>query len=274
MKNLVKTNKLLWTIIGSLTLMVSGPVEAQAQEKLSARQIMDRVAENRKLDGSEALMTMEIYNAKGQKRVRKMAVVSKLYDDGKTEKKMSRFLSPPDVKGTGFMTFDYENKDDDMWLFMPALRKTRRIISSEKSKSFMGSEFAYSDINVANPDDFKYKILKEEKVGKADCWVIQAIPKTDDIAEEHGYSKQIAWVAKSDFVLRKGMFYDLDGELLKELIVHKVKLIDPVKKRYWGMKMEMINKQNGRRSIITAEKMELSKNVDDEYFTTRYLERF
>ena len=247
---------------------------ARAEEKLTARQIMEKSADNRRVEGLEAVMTMVIYNAKGEKRVRQIAMATKLYDNGKTEKKLNRFLSPADVKGTGLLTYDYEVKDDDIWLFMPALRKTRRIVSSEKSKNFMGSEFAYVDMNIPNLDDYNYKMLKEEKLGGTDCWVMQSTPKNEDIADENGYSKQIAWIGKKDFTARKVVYYDLDGEVFKELTASKVKQIDSEGKHFRPMKMEMVNKQNRRRTTMTFDKLEVSKKVKDEYFTTRYLERF
>ncbi len=245
----------------------------KAQKAQSARDIMEQTFDSRKLDAAEAVQTMVIYNEKGQKRERKMAMVSKLYDDGKTEKKLSRFLSPADVKNTGFMTYDYEKKDDDMWMFMPSLRKTRRIISSEKSKSFMGSEFAYGDMNIPILDNYTYKMLKEEKNSGVDCWVIESTPVNEDIADEDGYSRKVAWIGKVDFTIRQAMYYDLDGELLKQLTASDIKLIDPKKKRYRPMMMEMVNKQNGRRSTMKIDKIQLSDSVKDEYFTSRYLER-
>ena len=268
----------------SITTLATGLLVAAAlfypaavtysQESLTARQIMEKMADNRRVDGSEAVMTMVIYNAKGEKRVRKIAMATKLYDNGKTEKRLNRFLSPADVKGTGLLTYDYEVKDEDIWLFMPALRKTRRIVSSEKSKNFMGSEFAYVDMNIPNLDDYNYKILKEEKFGGADCWVVQSTPKNEEIADENGYSKQVAWIGKSDFTARKIVYYDLDGEILKEMTARDVKRIDSAGKHYRPMKMEMVNKQNRRRTTMTFDKLEVSKQVKDEYFTTRYLERF
>jgi outer membrane lipoprotein-sorting protein len=259
--------------LASLLIFLAVEFSAQAQSKPTAREIMEKLAENRRVDGSESVMTMVMYNAKGQKRVRKFALITKIYDNGKTEKKLSRFIEPAEVKGTGILTFDYEKKDDDIWLFMPALRKTRRIISSEKSKSFMGSEFSYWDLNIPNLDDFKYKLIKEEKINGIDCWVVELAAKNDDIAEEAGYLKQQLWVGKTDYVPRKGLFYDLDGELLKELSTKDVKLIDRVKKRYRAMFMEMRNEQTRRRSSIRIEKIEVNRAVKDDYFTPRYLER-
>ncbi|GAG29464.1 unnamed protein product, partial [marine sediment metagenome] len=99
-----------------------------SQDELTAKQIMDKGFETMKLAGSEAVSTMTIIDSKGRERVRQIAMVTKLFDNGDTEKRLLRFLSPADVKGTGLLVFDYKEKDDDMWLFMPALRKTRRIV--------------------------------------------------------------------------------------------------------------------------------------------------
>ena len=256
-----------------LTLLTLSFLTNPALAAPTARQIIDKAFETGRLDGSEGIMTLTIMNKKGQKRVRKIASATKLVDGGATEKKLSRFLSPADVKGTGFLTFDYEIKDDDMWLYMPALRKTRRIVSTEKSKSFMGSEFAYADMNLPNLDDFTYELLPEESVDGAPCYVIMSTPKDDDIADENGYSKRKAWLGKADNVIRKAIYWDIDGERLKVMSATKITLIDPEKKRARPFHMEMVNEQNGRKSILDIEKLQLSKDVKDEYFTTRYLER-
>ncbi len=148
-----------WTFAFLAGICALGAIElpeAQAAGKLSARQIMDRVITTRKLDGSEATVKMTIYDENGHKRERDIAMATKLFDKGKTEKRVYRFLSPPDVQGTGILIFDYESRPDDMWIYLPALRKTRRILSSQGSQSFMGSEFSYADITVPALDDFNY----------------------------------------------------------------------------------------------------------------------
>ena len=240
---------------------------------LTPKQIMEKTSEARKLDGSESVMSLTIYSKDGDKRVREIAMVSKVYDNGDTEKRLYRFLNPADVKGTGILTFDYEKKDDDTWIFLPALRKTRRIVSSEKGKAFMGSEFSYADMNTPILDNYNLKIVKEEKVDGADCYLIEVLPKNKKIGEEEGYSKKHVWVGKSDFMIRKSAFWDLDGELLKELTAKNIKMVDAKKKRYRSMYMEMVNKQNGRKSVFETKKIENAPNAKDEYFTTQYLER-
>lgn len=238
----------------------------------SPRDIMDKAATARKLDGSEAVMKMTI-DDKGQTRERKLTMATKLYDGGKTEKRIFRFLSPADVKGTGVLVFDYDNKGDDVWMFVPALRKTRRIVSSQRSQSFMGSEFSYGDLNIPTLDEFDYALVKEEPAGGEDCWVIDVKPKSKETADSEGYSKKTVWVSKKQYAVMKALYYDLGGKLLKELDSSDIKQIDPKNKRFRAMKMQMTNKQNGRKSVFEAEKITLAPDTKDEYFTPRYLER-
>jgi hypothetical protein len=241
--------------------------------ELSGHDIMEKVTTTRKLDGSESTIKMSIYDDKGQVREREIAAATKLFDGGKTEKRVFRFLAPADVQGTGILVFDYETKADDMWIFLPALRKTRRILSSQGAQSFMGSEFSYADLNIPALDDFTYDVGKDEPCGGESCYVVDVLPKSKETAANDGYSKKTYWVSKSKLVVMRGLFYAPDGKLQKELLTRDVKLLDPKNKRYRTMRMEMINKQNGRRSVFESTKMSFSPNTKDEYFTTTYIER-
>jgi hypothetical protein len=246
----------------------------KAQENLSAREIVDRAFKVTKLAGSESVSTMTIMDDKGRERVREIAAVTKLYDDGETEKRLIRFLAPADVKGTGLLTYDYEKKDDDIWLFMPALRKTRRIVSSEKAKNFMGSEFSYADMSPPVLDDFNYTLIGDSEAEGVHCWEIEIIPLDDDVADENGFSKRIVHIAKDNFVIRRAVYYDLDGELHKELNVKEIREMDTKNHKYRFIHMIMVNTQNGRKSILKVNEVRFNPDVKDEYFTTRYLERF
>jgi outer membrane lipoprotein-sorting protein len=246
---------------------------AFAQTKLTAYQIVDRAQEAIRVKGVQGVSVMRIIDEKGRERVRQIRQVTRLYDNGDTEKRLIRFMSPADVKGTGLLTFDYKAKDDDLWLYMPVLRKVRRIVSSEKAKNFLGSEFTYSDMTPPSLADFNFKHLGEDEVNGVLCYKIEWLPKDDDIAEENGFSRRITFLAKEDFVVRKSVYYDLDGELLKELIVHEVKELDTKNHKFRAMHLEMINHQNGRRSLLVNEKLEFNPDIKDSYFTTRYLER-
>jgi len=257
----------------TLLLAAAGVVQAQDTDKADdPRAIMDRALQNMRLPGAEMVSTLNIYNNKGQQRVRKMATVSKRFS-ADTEKRLARFVAPADVKGTGLLTFDHDSKNDDMWLFLPAMRKTRRIVSSERAKSFMGSEFTYADMTPPPLDDFTYALQKTEAIAGVPCWKIEMKPKTEAIADENGFSKRVVWVGQKDHVMRQVHYFDLDGELHRVMSAKDVKEIDPANKLWRPMHMTIENKQNGRRSELVIEKLQLRADIPDEYFTTRYLER-
>jgi len=261
------------SILICLVTAVFLSVDSHASEDIDPKAIVDTSYETIKLTGAEATATMTIIDDKGRERVREIAQITKLYDNGDTEKKLVRFLGPADVKGTGLLTFDYKEQDDDIWLYMPALRKTRRIISSEKSKSFMGSEFSYADMTPPTLDNFTFELLGEEEVHESSCWKIAMIPATDDIADENGFSKKISFISKETHMIRKAVYYDMDGELHKELNVLNIKLLDPDNLKYRATHMVMDNLQNGRSSILKMNQIIFNPDVGDEYFTTRFLER-
>ncbi len=239
--------------------------------------ILEKATSARELDVSFSKMSLTIDNGKGQTRNRKIEVRTKMFKEGgKTvEKKLYIFTDPADVKGTGVLAFDYQDKEDDMWVYLPALRKTRRIVSSSKSKAFMGSEFSYADMSSPKIGDYNLKILKSEKVDGDDCWSIEATPKNKSIGEAEGYAKKVIWISKKSYMIRKSVFYDLKGALLKELTSKGVVLVDKTNKKFRLKEMVMENKQNGRKSSfkLTAPVSMEAKDVNDSHFTTAYLER-
>lgn len=244
-----------------------------AQQELTGKEIMSRSIEVNRLDGVEQMGTLIIADEKGNIRERKFSAATKTYKKENVKKTIMRFLSPADVKGTSILTFDYDKKDNDMWLYMPALRKTRRIVSSEKSKSFMGSEFTNADITSPKLEEYSYKLLGSDSAGNVDCWKIEITPISNDIATTYGYSKKISLIGKNDYVNRHTTYCDLDGGLLKELDVLEVKLVDKANKKYLAVKSQMVNKQNGRSSKFSIDNIAVNPNVKDNYFTIQYLEK-
>lgn len=252
------------------------PTAARAEggAKPDARELMRSVRTAARVQGAEALSTLTITKGtRGRARVLQLAVISRLYDEGQTEKRLLRFVAPPNVRGTGFLTWDHDARSDDLWVFLPALRKTRRILSSERAGAFMGSEFSYADISPPPVDDFTYSLLRAEAAEGVDCWVVSVVPKSGAVADENGFSKQEVWVAKDQPVVRKAIYYDLKGRLHKELSVVAVQEVDPAAHRFRAMHMVVVNKQNERRSELKVETFKLRPDAPDEYFTERYLER-
>jgi hypothetical protein len=245
----------------------------RAQNDMTAVQIVEKAQEAIKVKGVQGISVLKIIDDKGRERVRKIAQVTKHYEKDGTEKRLIRFIEPPDIKGTGLLTFDYQEAEDDIWLYMPALRKTRRIVSSEKAKNFMGSEFTYADMIPPSVNDFRFNLLTDESVNNVECYQIEWLPVDEDIADENGFGRRITFVGKEDFMIRKSLYFDIDNQFYKELNVQRIKELDTVHHKFRAMEMEMINHQNGRRSILENTQLEFNPNIKDDYFTLRYLER-
>jgi len=217
----------------------------------------------------EMTSSLTTYDAKGNKRVREMVMASKKF--GETNKVLLKFTAPANVKGTGILIYDNKNKDDDMWVYMPALRKTRRIISSEKSKSFMGSEFSNADMSRPTLDDFNYKLIGSDVYNGKNCWVVESTPKTEKVADQNGYSKKISWIDKDDYYMYKTEYYDLDGDLWKVMTLSDYQPLG--KGKAMARKMEIENKQNDRKSVFAISRIQVGSSLTENSFTVAMLEK-
>lgn len=137
----------------------------------------------------------------------------------------------------------------------------------------MGSEFSNADMAAPSLEDFNYRVTGTDVVGGTECWIVEVMPANEDIMDEVGYDRQLAWIGKQDFVFRKAEYYDADNELFKQMLSSDVKQIDTAGKKYMATRMEMSNIQNGRKSVLTLDKIQYNPDVKEEYFTLGYLER-
>lgn len=255
-KIIVTTSVLVFTLAFSL----------KAQD---GREVMKKTYDVSDIDAMEMITTLKIYDQKGRERVRQMSTASKKF--GGTTKMITKFLSPADVKGTGILIFDYKDKDDDMWIYLPALRKTRRIVSSEKSKSYMGSEFSNADMSKPNLDDFNYELLGTEDYEGKECWKLAIVPKNEDVEDKFGFSKKISLIGKNDFYTWKVDYYDLNGDLYKTM-----RFSDYLKvgeSNALAKIMEIENLQNGRHSELIIDKLQNGSDLNENTFSVGMLQK-
>ncbi|MDF1572357.1 MAG: outer membrane lipoprotein-sorting protein [Bacteroidales bacterium] len=224
-----------------------------------------------KVKSFEAVSTLTITDNRGNERIRKSSMASKTYPD-QTEKRIIKFVAPAEVEGTGILIFDYEDQADDMWIYLPALRKTRRIVSTEKSSSFMGSEFSNADMTAPAIRDFTYTLLGTEVVNGTECWKITAVPVDISLEDMYGYSTAIRWIGKEDNVVRKSAYFDFSETLIKTIETIKFMAMDPAGEKYMVTEMVALNHESGRRSTMKMDQVQTT-DTKDEYFTISYLER-
>jgi outer membrane lipoprotein-sorting protein len=217
-------------------------------------------------------MTMILVDKNGKKRVRQIKTFSK--DKGEDEQNIMFFKTPADVKDTSFLTYDYadSSKDDDQWLYLPALKKVKRIPSSDKSSAFMGSDFSYYDMSDTDVDDFTYKILKHVKVRGHDTTMVESIPKTQEVIDESGYRKIIALVREDiDMVVRSIGF--LKNGKKKYLDITKMHKEDGI----WVIDEMTMTTKKGKnmvhKTILNMNNIQVNPEVSDDMFTTRRLEK-
>ena len=211
-------------------------------------------------------LIMTIENSRGNQRVREIKQFVKSVKNG--EKKIMFFLSPADVKNTSFMTWSYDEKgkSDDQWIYLPALKKVKRISSDSKGDYFMGSDFTYDDLGDRHPMDDTHTILREEVVNGEETIVIESVPKD----EEYMYSRTVTWVVKDSWIGLKKEFYDEDDELLKILTVEGQKSFGDV---IILTKVKMNNVQRNQFTIMEFSDVQIDTGIPNNKFTERMMKR-
>jgi uncharacterized membrane protein YdfJ with MMPL/SSD domain/outer membrane lipoprotein-sorting protein len=257
--------------VGAALLVLAGHSALAAD--LTPVQIMERNYMVSRFNDTVSDSRFRLINESGQERVRDTFGRSKLLPNGIDNMRMTRFTSPPDVKGTVSLLVEHSGKDDDIWIYLPALKKVRRLVSSNKKDSFVGTDFSYGDVIGHKVADWKHSLLKEEAVDGQPCFVIESTPASPQILSDSGYSKRVEWIRKDNFVSIKGEFYDENGQLLKVFSSSDVRLLDPVKQRWQPLHLEIKNVQTGHRTIIEFTNLKVNQGVAPDYFTTRYMER-
>ena len=213
-----------------------------------------------------ANMVMELRNKQGDVSTRTIRLKT-LEVTGDGDKSMSIFDEPADVKGTAFLTFSHAIKPDEQWLYLPALKRVKRINSKNKSGPFMGSEFAYEDLASQEVEKYTYKYIRDEELNGVACFVMERYP-----AYEHsGYTKQLAWINKDRYVAEKIEFYDRKNDLLKTLTNSGYKqYLD----QYWRPEvMLMENHQTGKSTVLTWQNYQFKNGLDDKDFSRNSLKR-
>ena len=268
------TFRLLALALLAAPLMLGiAPAADAGKDDPKAREIMRKVNDRDDGDNQTSNMEMILIDRKKNKRVRKIRAFNK--DKGKDTLALSFFLSPADVKNTGFLTYDYNEsgKDDDQWLYLPALRKTKRIASDDKSGSFMGSDFNYSDLTEPDLEDYDYTLMKEPTVDGIKTWQIQSVPRSKKIADKFGYKKSIFWVRQDNYMIMRGIRWVDKSNKLKYFQFKKMKVIDGI---WVATELHAVTKEGKRTThatILNISNVKFNQPLKESRFTVRQLEK-
>lgn len=215
-----------------------------------------------------ATMQMTLINKRGKTsdRALRVATLEGPVDDG--DKSLTIFESPKDVQGTALLTHSHKVGDDDQWLFLPALKRTKRIASKNKSGPFMGSEFAFEDLSGREVEKYTYKYLKEEPcVDGLTCYVVESVP----VDKDSGYTKIVSWIDQDEYRTHKAEYYDRKKSHLKTLEIkgHELHL-----EKFWRpTEMFMQNHQTGKATRLKWSDYAFKTGLTDKDFTENSLKR-
>ena len=217
-------------------------------------------------EDANSKMTMTLINAKGQTRERTMKSKSLELDGG--DKSLMEFLTPADVKGTKFLNYEHAKRDDDQWLYLPALKRVKRISSKNKSGAFMGSEFSYEDVSSFNIEKYDYKSedAKTSTLNNKEVYIVERYPNY----KYSGYTKQISYVDTKTFLTLQVDYYDRKKSLLKSAYFSEYKLLDGV---YRNGKIHIKNFQNSKESILVWSNETIKNGFSNKDFHKRVLKK-
>ena len=206
-------------------------------------------------------MTLTLINAQNAQSIRKVTFAG--YEGNeRREKTLITFVYPPDMKGSSLLTHEHGTDDDDQWLYLPEVKRVKRIASANQSGSFMGSEFAYEDMVVRQLEKYDFKYLGDETIDGKDCYVIERIPKN----KNSGYSKVIRWRMKDNLQELRSEYYDRKGEKLKERMMEGHHLVDG----FWRVRqISVTNVQTNKKSVITFDNVKLKLNLPEREFSVQ-----
>ncbi|WP_297526629.1 outer membrane lipoprotein-sorting protein [Thiohalobacter sp.] len=211
-------------------------------------------------------MKMILRNRQGEESTRELRTRT-LEVEGDGDKSLTVFDHPRDVKGTAFLSYSHATRPDDQWLYLPALKRVKRIASKNKSGPFMGSEFAYEDLSSQEVAKYSYRFLREEELDGRPTFVIERYPQY----EHSGYTRQVVWIDQEMYQPLKIEFYDRKNSLLKTLTVSGYR---QYLGRYWRPdRMDMVNHQTGKSTTLLWSNYRFRTGLTDRDFDRNALKR-
>jgi hypothetical protein len=238
-----------------------------------ADELMRRNYDVGKIQWLTSSASMRLVNDKGQERERKTTGVSSLQKNGVDSNLVVRFLEPADVRGTAFLQIQHADRDDDMWIYLPALKKTRRLVASNKRDSFVGTDFSYADILPLRPGQFRHRLVRSETVDGQDCYVVDSEPKEETVKHDLGYARRTTWLRKDNYLETKVVYLDASGRALKTQTATQHEAVGKDGKHWLARRRDMLNHDTGHRTVLVLDRIDTTTPVPDSAFRVQAIER-
>lgn len=264
MNRLSKQLNLLLTLIFLIT--ASAVAVAETPEEKGVAISKETKLRDTGWNDMQAEMNMILRNKQGQESLREIHIKS-LEQENDGDKSLTVFDRPRDVKGTAFLSFSHPVKADDQWLYLPALKRVKRISSRNKSGPFMGSEFAFEDLSSFEIEKYRYKFVRDETIDGIECFVVEQYP----VDKNSGYTRRQVWIDKQEYRPIKIDFYDRKNSPLKTLAYSGYnQYLD----KFWRADtMTMINHQTGKSTELKWKGYKFGTGLSDRDFNKNTLKR-
>jgi hypothetical protein len=253
---------------GIILLIILLPLIQAVAQLPDATQIMNKSSDLVMKGSMSSDIALTITEKGGAIRKRTISMVTKSYPDG-SEKRLIRFIEPAVVRGTTILILDNKILQDEMWIYLPALKKTRKIVSSEKRSSFMSSEFSNFDISAPTLTDFTYKHLPGS--GDNNKWIISSTPINKEKQDEYGYSTKVSYINSATWQVEKMDYYNIDNQLFKVMEILNIQPLD--NGTYIIKNMTATNLRTGRSSEILLDKIVTNTKIEDSVFSLENIEK-
>ena len=284
MRSIRKTGIALLLILGLIsTAFAGGGEEAPAEDATddtpefqaysgadgrTAQEIIEEADTSLMPSDVRADVTMTLVNRNGSSRVREISFISKEVND--LNRMVMHFRAPADVDGTGFLLIESDSGETDMWLYLPDLNRVRRIVSSSRTDSFMGSDLSYSDMENMQLNDYRFVRFQDDSVNGEACYVVQATPVSETVANDTGYGRIIYFISTEKRIPIQAVFFDRSGVYFKRMHVHTVEAIGDT---WVPTQVEVEDLGQDHRTIMVLRNVQIDTNPDDSFFTQQYLQR-
>lgn len=266
----------VWTLLSSngAAAQSGSPVTSPAIEALpSAAEIVRNINNRDEGESVTRTLSMQLIDRRGKIRERNTRGYRKYYDVDKHT--ILFYLSPKNVKDTAFLTYDYADsaREDDQWLYLPAMRKVRRISASDRGDYFLGTDLTYEDMKLetrVSERDYHYKTLGKSEVDGHECFLIEATPVDETTARELGYSKVESCIDAEIWMARRSRFWDIRGNLLKTVHAEDIRQVQGIWTQH---KLSVENHKTGHTTLLTFSEIDYQSPIEDSIFSKTALKR-
>ena len=197
------------------------------------------------------------------RQARALAGATKLIEGGRGTARLLRFNSPADMRGVATLTIERSSSSDDLWIFLPALRRVRRLVSSNRADPWVGSEFSLGDIIGHKVNDWRHRIIGRETLGSIRAIRVESLPASARVASDTGYGKRITWLREDDAATLRADFHDQTGAAIKSLLADEISILDAGKGKMQPMRLSMRSLRSGGVSTLAFSQFHINAAVAD-----------